>query len=361
MPQMKRGRRIARLAALGAWLIAAGALGPAGLPPPPAPPAGPVRLDAAVEAAAGLPRLHGLLVSWRGNLVVEKYFHGARANRPANIKSASKTVISSLVGIAIEQGKIESLDTPIASFFPKLLGDGPDPPKRAITVEDLVSMRAGLESTSGRNYGRWVRSGDWVRHILSRPMAAESGGPMIYSTGTTHLLSAILTKATGASTRGFAQEFLAGPLGFDLAHWPRDPQGIYFGGNDMLLTPRQMLAFGELYLHRGRANGKQIIPESWVDASWVPRTRSRRSGRMYGYGWWMRELGGVWAYYAWGYGGQFIFVVPKLDTVIVTTASDSPGEGRRGHLGGVYDLVGRLILEPIAGGGEVLPLEQRAD
>jgi CubicO group peptidase (beta-lactamase class C family) len=122
-----------------------------------------------------------------------------------------------------------------------------------------------------------------------------------------------------------------------------------------------MLAFGEMYLHRGRANGKQIVPEGWVEASWVPRTRSRRSGRMYGYGWWMRELGGVWAYYAWGYGGQFIFVVPKLETVVVTTSADTPGEGRRGHLGEVYDLVGRLILEPIATGGEVLPLEHRAD
>jgi CubicO group peptidase (beta-lactamase class C family) len=270
-------------------------------------------------------------------------------------------VVSSLVGIAIAQGKIESLETPIASFFPNLLGDSADPARRAITIEDLVSMRAGLESTSGRNYGRWVHSGNWVKHILSRPLEADPGGPMIYSTGTTHLLSAILTKATGASTRDFAQEVLAGPLGFDLAPWPRDPQGIYFGGNDMVLTPRQMLAFGEMYLHHGRANGKQIVPESWVEASWVPRTRSRRSGRMYGYGWWMRELGGVWAYYAWGFGGQFIFVVPKLETVVVTTSADTPGEGRRGHLGEVYDLVGKLILEPIATGGEVLPLEHKAD
>lgn len=361
MPAMYRGTQLLRLAALAVCLVAAGVLGPAELPPPAAPPPEPVRLDAAVDAAGELPRLHSLLVSWRGNLVVEKYFHGARANRTANIKSASKTVVSSLVGIAIAQQKIESLETPIASFFPNLLGDSTDPARRAITIEDLVSMRAGLESTSGRNYGRWVHSGNWVKHILSRPLEADPGGPMIYSTGTTHLLSAILTKATGASTRDFAQDVLAGPLGFDLAPWPRDPQGIYFGGNDMVLTPRQMLAFGEMYLHRGRANGKQIVPESWVEASWVPRTRSRRSGRMYGYGWWMRELGGVWAYYAWGFGGQFIFVVPKLETVVVTTSADSPGEGRRGHLGEVYALVGKLILEPIATGGEVLPLEHKAD
>ena len=272
---MIRATEAARLAALGAWLVAAGALGPAELPPPPAPPPDPIRLDAAVEAAGQLPRLHSLLVSWRGNLVVEEYFHGSRASLPANIKSASKTIISALVGIAIEQGKIESLDTPIAPYFPNLRADSADAAKRAITIEDLVSMRSGLESTSGRNYGRWVNSGNWVRHILSRPLEAEPGGPMIYSTGTTHLLSAILTSATGSSTRDFAQEVLAGPLGFELAPWPRDPQGIYFGGNDMLLTPRQMLAFGEMYLRRGRANGKQIVPESWVDASWVPRTRSR--------------------------------------------------------------------------------------
>ena len=115
---------------------------------------------------------------------------------------------------------------------------------------------------------------------------------MDYSTGNTHLLSAILTKATGKSTWQFAQEVLARPLGFSLAQWPRDPQGIYFGGNDMLMTPRQMVAFGELYLKRGTVTGAQVVPAAWVDASFVPRDALALSEQTYGYGWWMRELAG---------------------------------------------------------------------
>ena len=132
-------------------------------------------------------------------------------------------------------------------------------------------MRSGLQSTSNRYYGAWVQSGNWVQYALDRPLLAEPGTYMDYSTGSSHLLSAILTKATGKSTWQYAQEVLAKPLGFSLAQWPRDPQGIYFGGNDMLMTPRQMVAFGELYLKKGTVGGRQIVPASWVDASFVPR------------------------------------------------------------------------------------------
>ena len=167
---------------------------------------------------------------------------------------------------------------------------------------------------------------------------------MEYSTGNTHLLSAILTRTTGRSTWQFAQESLAKPLGFTLPQWPRDPQGIYFGGNDMLMTPRQMIAFGELYLNRGRAKGLQIVPERWVETSLIPRATSRReSDRFYGYGWWIRELGGHQTYYAWGYGGQFIFLVPELELVIVATSSSKPGDERRSHLRAIYDLVETMI------------------
>src|SRR4029077_207206 len=194
----------------------------------------------------------------------------------------------------------------------------PDPGKRAITVEDLLTMRSGLEGTSNRNYGAWVTSRNWVQHALARPMFAPPGEVMEYSTGNTHLLSAILTKASGKSTWQFANDVLARPLGFTLAPWSRDPQGIYFGGNDMLMTPRQMIAFGEMYLHRGRVNGRQIVSGGWVDASFTARAQSTRErDRQYGYGWWIRQLGGYRTYYAWGDGGQFIFVVPELDLVVV--------------------------------------------
>jgi CubicO group peptidase (beta-lactamase class C family) len=300
--------------------------------------------DAAVETASRLPRLHSILVSHRGQLVVERYFNRTKPEQPANIKSASKSLISALVGIAIDRGAIAHVKVPIGSYFADALANEKDSRKRTITVEDLLTMRSGLQTTSNRNYGAWVLSPNWVRHALTRPIVIDPGTAMEYSTGNTHLLSAILTKSTGKSTWQFAQETLAKPLGFTLPQWPRDPQGIYFGGNDMLLTPRQMIAFGELYLNRGRANGRQIVPERWVESSLVPRAVSRReSDRFYGYGWWMRELAGRSAYYAWGYGGQFIFLVPDLEMVIVTTSSSQPGDERRSHLRAIYDLVEKII------------------
>ena len=201
---------------------------------------------------------HSLLVSLRGELLFERYYNGRSRDRLANIKSASKSVISALVGIAVDRRLIPDVQTPIATYFPELASDS-DARKTEITVEHLLTMRPGLEGTSNRNYGAWVTSRDWVRHALARPMFAAPGAKMEYSTGNTHLLSAILTKAAGKTTRQFANEALATPLGFTLAQWPRDPQGIYFGGNDMLLTPRQMLAFGELYLNEGRVGGEQVL------------------------------------------------------------------------------------------------------
>jgi CubicO group peptidase (beta-lactamase class C family) len=171
---------------------------------------------------------------------------------------------------------------------------------------------------------------------------------MEYSTGNTHLLSAILTKASRTSTWQFANDALAAPLGFTLARWPQDPQGIYFGGNDMLLTPRQMLTFGELYLNRGRANGRQVVPEPWIDRSFVSRARSYWSDQEYGYGWWIRALGGHRAYYAWGFGGQYIFVVPDLELVVVTTSASTVAEDRRSHRRNVFDMVEYLIVEPVS-------------
>jgi CubicO group peptidase (beta-lactamase class C family) len=292
--------------------------------------------------------LHSLLISIRGETVLEQYFNGTKSTRLANIKSASKSVISALVGIAIDQGKIPGVRQPISEYFPELKNEK-DPLKRQITIEDLLTMQSGLETTSNRNYGAWVLSSNWVRHALSRPMLSPPGTVMTYSTGNTHLLSAILTKATGKSTWQFAQETLGKPMGFALAQWPRDPQGIYFGGNDMSMTPRQMLAFGQMYLSRGKVNGTSVVPEKWVETSLTPRTVSRReSDRFYGYGWWVRELAGHETFYAWGYGGQFIFLVPSLDLTVAVTSASEPGAERRSHLGAIYGIVEDVIIPGVA-------------
>jgi CubicO group peptidase (beta-lactamase class C family) len=300
-----------------------------------------------LEQTKQLVRLRSLLISINGELVEERYFNGARAAQPANLKSASKSILSALVGIAFDRGHLVNLHDAIGKFFPEHLTATNDARKRAITIADLLTMRSGLESTSNVNYGRWVQSGNWVRHALARPLVEEPGGQMIYSTGNSHLLSALLTKVTGMSTYEFARRHLAGPLGISLAPWARDPQGIYLGGNEMHLTPRAMLAFGELYMNGGRAGGKQVISETWIKESFTPRTRSRWSGREYGYGWWIDTLGGHRAYYAWGHGGQFIFVVPGLKLVVVTTSLPSPGEGRREHQRAIYDLMVQDLIPAV--------------
>jgi CubicO group peptidase (beta-lactamase class C family) len=302
-------------------------------------------------AASELPQLRSLLVSWRGELIAEHHARGVRPGAPANVKSAAKSIISALVGIAIERGIIKSVREPIVTYFPELRTDA-DRRKQAITVEDLLTMRSGLESTSGRNYGAWVQSRNWVRYALARPIVSEPGTAMQYSTGSSHLLSAILTKAAGASTWQFAQDVLAKPLGTSLARWPMDPQGIYFGGNEMLLAPKQMVAIGELYLKRGLANGRQILPASWVDTSCTPRTASvYDSDRRYGYGWWIQDFRGGTACFAWGYGGQYIFVFRELNLVVAATSSTAVSEERRGHRRRLFELIEEHVLQPLVASG----------
>jgi CubicO group peptidase (beta-lactamase class C family) len=297
-------------------------------------------------AAAALPQMHSLLVSHRGQLVLEHYAKGHSAGRLANIKSASKSIIAALVGIAIERKLIAGVREPIARWFPELR-KAADPRRRAITIEDLLTMRSGLESTSGGNYGRWVSSRNWVAFALARPMVSDPGTSMEYSTGTSHLLSAIITKASGTTTHQFATSVLARPLGITLSRWPRDPQGIYFGGNEMLMTPRQMIAIGEMWLNRGRARGAQVVPAEWVDASCRPRTRSRwDSDREYGYGWWSQAFNGHRACFAWGYGGQYILVFRDLDLVVAVTSATAVSDERRGYRRQLFDLLEAHILPP---------------
>jgi CubicO group peptidase (beta-lactamase class C family) len=307
----------------------------------------PFDFSAAIESARTMTRLHSLLISWRGEKVVEEYFNGYSAEDIANVKSVSKSVVSALVGIAIERGLIEGIHQPIGEFLGERLNGDDNAEKRAITIENLLTMQSGLETTSNRNYGAWVLSEDWVDWALARPITDPPGTVMTYSTGNTHILSAILTQVSGSDTLGFARESLAEPLGFRLAPWPQDPTGIYFGGNDMEMTPRQMLAFGELYLNGGRAGGRQIVSRAWIEESFRPRAESRREpGRFYGYGWWIREMAGYETEYAWGYGGQFILLVPALDLVVVTTSSSNPAPDRRRHTRRIYDFVEDDVIGP---------------
>ena len=310
-----------------------------------------LRTAEAVARAEALPNLYSFLVWRQGETFVEAYYQGRTAQTPANVKSVSKTILATLAGIALAEGHLESVDQPIAPFFAEYLTDEADPTKEEITLGHLLSMQAGLQSTSGRNYGRWVTSGNWVRHAITRPMVDEPGGRMQYSTGTSHLLSAVLTEATGTSTYAYAREKLAEPLNITIPPWTTDPQGIYFGGNEMRMTPRALLRFGEMILNGGEIDGVRVVPEEWIRTSWEPRTQSRFNSHRYGYGWWIEEMAGLPVYFAWGYGGQYLFLVPELELIVVTTSVADGAEGSGRHRRAIQEIVAELLVPAAIEGG----------
>jgi CubicO group peptidase (beta-lactamase class C family) len=293
----------------------------------------------AVAAARGLPKLHTLIVARDGEALIEERLRGPDLDTPVNIKSASKSVLAAVVGAAIGTGILTGPDQPVAPFLSDRFPASPDPRLQALTLGHLLSMRAGLASTSGGNYGAWVSSSNWVRYVLAQPFETDPGGTLIYSTGTSHLTSAVLTAASGQSTLALTRALLGRPMGITVPSWLADPQGIYFGGNEMRLSPRALLAFGELYRNDGLSNGARVLPEGWVQTSWEPRGNSRFTGDGHGYGWWVREARGHDVFYAWGYGGQMVFVVPDLNLTVVMTSDPAPVGARDDHVQRLHALL----------------------
>jgi CubicO group peptidase (beta-lactamase class C family) len=210
-------------------------------------------------------------------------------------------------------------------------------------------MQAGLGRTSGPSYGRWVSSGDWVRAALAQPFADEPGRGMLYSTGNSHLLSAILTRVSKRSTLQLTREWLEPLEDFAVADWMRDPQGIYFGGNQMSMSPKSMLAFGELYRNGGKVGDRQVISQEWIRTSWQPRTRSVFHDDQYGYGWFLTEMAGHPVSYAWGYGGQMIYVASSLGLTVVMTSADDQASARSGHRDALHGLMREIIRAMTSG------------
>ena len=310
-----------------------------------------------VAAASRLPRLRSMIVVRDGVTVAEHRFNGGPSlDRPVNIKSAPKSALSALVGIAIARDVLAGVDQPVVSVLGSDAPASPDPRLARVTVGHLLSMRAGLERTSGENYGRWVSSPNWVRYALSRPFVDEPGGAMLYSTGSTHLLSAMLTRASGRSTHALAREWLGGPLGIEVPVWPRDPQGVYFGGNDMLMSPRALARFGELYRTGGTVGGRRVVPAAWIVESWKPRTVSPWSGGEYGYGWFVGDARGHPVRFAWGYGGQMLYILPDLRLTVVMT-SDATGARDREHIDALNGLLAEEIV-PAAEKGAAAPIRR---
>lgn len=315
-------------------------------------PAASPELSAVLERAAELSPLKAVVVARDGRVVAERGYNGSTASTPTNIKSASKVIVSALVGIAIERGILEGVQQRIAPILTDAMPSDPDPRLKRVTIGNLLSMQAGLERTSGPNYGRWTSSQNWVRAALSQPFVDEPGGEMLYSTGSTHLLSAILTQASGRSTLQLARDWLGEVENFAITAWERDPQGIYLGGNQMAMSARSLLAFGEVYRNGGKtADGQQVIAPDWIEQSWRPRTDSRHTGEGYGYGWFLREIGGHDVRYAWGYGGQMLYIVPGLALTVAMTSDESSPAARTGHRDDLHRLLGDIIGAVVVSGG----------
>lgn len=303
-----------------------------------------IELEYIFNKADSIPSLRSLIIHQNDTLLGERFFNGRSADEAFNIKSASKSIIGLLVGIAIDQGYIPSIDEPISIYFRDYFDANPNTKKESITIKNLLTMQSGLGSTSSHNYGAWVSSKHWVEHILDKDFTADINGKMVYSTGSSHLLSVIITKATGMSTKAFAEQYLFTPLDIAIAGWDKDPQGYYMGGNNMALKPSDLLKIGELLLNNGYWNNKQIISRNWIADSFKTYTYSNYNPYGYGYHWWNKKTGLYTSFFAWGHGGQYIIMIPELDAVIVMTSSVTIHSQKRLYKQPIFELLEASII-----------------
>jgi CubicO group peptidase (beta-lactamase class C family) len=290
--------------------------------------------DLELEIKARYKDIDALLVVRRGYLVLERYYNGFGQEDTHLIASVTKSFISALIGIAIDQGYIEDVEQKVLDFFPEYSPGVHEYLKRQITIRHLLTMTAGFQWRSGPRANeqlidRLRRSKDWVAFILDLPVRERSFGKFQYNSAASHLLSAIITRSTGICAEEFAADHLFDPIGIDqlindMQHtfsqadvfrnrsvWPKDPQGNSIGGWGLLIKPRDTARFGHLYLNGGHWDGEQVVPEKWIEDSISPQTPG------YGYQWWLREVNGVFTFSAAGQGGNHIFCIPQKDLVVV--------------------------------------------
>jgi CubicO group peptidase (beta-lactamase class C family) len=257
-----------------------------------------------------------------GYMVTDVSIHPFSPTLKHNIYSCTKSVVSALVGIAIDQGYIEGLQQPVLSFFPQQTIANRDANKEAMTLEHLLTMTTGFQCQDSYLY-RWSgldqmrESEDWVQFVLDLPMEGEPGERFEYCNGASHLLSGIIQETTGMSANDYAVEHLFGPLGISDFDWSSSPQGISVGYSELRMRPQDMAKIGVLYLNEGRWDGEQIVPSEWVVSS-TSQFISATLEDGYGYQWWVDDSG---MYLALGYRGQFIYVIPEKEMVVVFTSS----------------------------------------
>lgn len=270
-------------------------------------------------------------------LVFEEYFNGQKEDSLHNIHSCTKSITSALIGIAINNGHIKSVNEKVLDFFPEYEFENMDERKKAITIEHLLTMSSGIEwdeffvpYTSRENdFIDTIYNDDWVKYTLDKRMVNNPGEIYEYNTGGSHILSAILQKATGMDTLSYAKKYLFTPLDISEndVYWPISPKGIYTGGHGVEMKPSDMAKIGLLYHNKGMWNGKQIIPKEWIEKSGQPLIKTNVKNYRYnyiydyGYQWWVDKRNIKGAFFASGYNNQLICVINELNMVVVLTAS----------------------------------------
>ncbi len=254
--------------------------------------------------------IHSFTVARNGVVVADGAFFPYQQGELHDIKSVTKVVTSTLIGIAIEEGYIVGVDERVVDFFPNRTIANMSAMKRRLTIEHLMTMSSGFGWVSG---SEWEASNDWVQYVLDRPMAHEPGTVWEYIGGNSHLLSAILTEATGLSALEFAEQHLFGPLGIRRVHWLTDPQRAYTEGDGGLgLLPSEVVKIGQLMLQDGVWEGQRILPEGWVDAATSPSAADEN----FGYNWHHGYVGRWWFFGAHGASGQRLLVCPENDVIL---------------------------------------------
>lgn len=278
--------------------------------------------DVFIEAGQN-ENLRCLIVFKDDQIIKEKYFIGDSLTAH-DIRSVTKSVMATLVGIAIDKGYISSEDTTIGDYLRPYF-NAIDSIKASITIRDLLTMSSGISGNEFIDisaYTNWFNAPNQIVYTLTSPMEYEPGHTFVYNPGAAHLISAILTQATKTTTYQFAKQNLFQPLGIGDHYWATDKQGITSGTAGLTLTPYDMLKFGQLYLNKGIYNNIQVVSEKWIDkaSSFKITTNGIEPfGPGYGYFWWIGDKHSHELYFANGFGGQFIVVVLDLYLIVVAT------------------------------------------
>ena len=267
-------------------------------------------VDAAVRDVPQRRHIQSIVVSRGCELVLERYFRDRRPDDLSNVHSVTKSVVATLVGIALGDGSL-SLAATVGEHFDV------DERKARISVEHLLTMTSGLDAGSPHDIDEIADRGEsWVDGPLAAPLLAEPGSRFSYNNGAAHVLGVLVARATGVPLARFAEERLFGPLGIEEYRWPADPEGNALGYGHLELRPRELVRIGELYLDGGRG----ILPGDFLAATTTAQsTGGGPEDVAYGYCWWIAEEGGRSSFFAGGYGGQYLTVVPELELVVVTT------------------------------------------